>query len=252
VVVDDHSYLFDFGPGVVRRASEAAMRGVTGLQPMRLTHAFATHLHHDHTAGLPDLLLTPWTGRREEPLHLFGPPGTSHLADCIHQAYSEDIRIRLEGREPANDTGHCFDAHDVDPGVVYEDERVTIEAFLVDHGDWERAYGYKVTGPDRTVVISGDTTKCAELERQASGVDVLVHEVYYEAGLRERTPEWQAYHTAFHTSAPDLGDLAAAARPGVLVLTHTLLMGGTMDDLVAEIRSRYDGEIVAANDLDVI
>ncbi len=252
VVVDDRSYLFDFGPGVVRRASQAAMNGITGLEPRRLSHAFATHLHHDHTAGLPDLWLTPWTVGRDEPLHLYGPPRTAAMAEHVTAAYESDVHIRLEGKEPANPRGCVIDAHDVEPGVVFEDELVTVEAFLVDHGDWDVAYGYKVTGPDRTVVISGDTTRCAELERQATGCDVLVHEVYYAEGLKQRTPEWQAYHSAFHTSGPDLGELAQSAQPGVLVLTHTLLMGGTMDDIIAEVRAAYGGELVAANDLDVI
>ena len=60
VVVNDQAYLVDFGPGVVRRAAAAAERGIDALAPQRVNVAFLTHLHSDHTAGYPDLILTPW------------------------------------------------------------------------------------------------------------------------------------------------------------------------------------------------
>src|SRR5216683_1278714 len=51
IVVDDASYLVDFGVGVVRRAAAAERAGIKALDATRLTHAFATHLHSDHTLG---------------------------------------------------------------------------------------------------------------------------------------------------------------------------------------------------------
>ena len=56
VVVDETAYLIDFGPGVVRQAAAA---GVTALRPQNLRIGFLTHLHSDHTAGYPDVVLTP-------------------------------------------------------------------------------------------------------------------------------------------------------------------------------------------------
>ena len=53
VVVGDRAYLVDFGPGVVRQASKAYFNGIDALRPDRLTVAFSTHLHTDHTAGYP-------------------------------------------------------------------------------------------------------------------------------------------------------------------------------------------------------
>ena len=54
VVVGDRAYLVDFGPGVVRQASKAYYKGIDALRPDRLTTAFCTHLHTDHTAGYAD------------------------------------------------------------------------------------------------------------------------------------------------------------------------------------------------------
>src|SRR5438477_8635586 len=60
ITVEDRAYLVDFGPGVVRRASAAAARGVQAVRPENLKVAFVTHLHSDHTVGYPDLIFTPW------------------------------------------------------------------------------------------------------------------------------------------------------------------------------------------------
>src|SRR5947207_15883890 len=60
IVVDDASYLVDFGVGVVRRAAAAERAGIKALNVLNLKQAFATHLHSDHTLGLADLILTPW------------------------------------------------------------------------------------------------------------------------------------------------------------------------------------------------
>jgi len=66
IVVGDKAYLIDFGPGVVRRAAAAAAGGTPALEPTKLTIAFLTHLHSDHTAGYPDLIFTPWVMGRNE------------------------------------------------------------------------------------------------------------------------------------------------------------------------------------------
>ncbi len=62
VVTGDRLYIVDCGPGVVRRAAQA------GFQMAQLTRAFVTHLHSDHTAGLPDLIFTPAVTGRVSPL----------------------------------------------------------------------------------------------------------------------------------------------------------------------------------------
>ena len=99
---------------------------------------------------------------------------------------------------------------------------IRIVAFAVDHGAWKHAYGYRFEAPGRVIVISGDTTYSKSLIQAAKGCDILVHEVYSEKGLANRTPDWQRYHAAFHTSAPDVGRIAAEVQPKKLVLYHLL------------------------------
>ncbi len=252
VVVDSVPYLVDAGPGVVRRAAAAALNGEAALEAHRLARVFLTHLHSDHTVGLPDLLFTPWVLERNEPLQVYGPQGTEEMMHHLKAAYSQDVGMRIFGLEPANDLGHRVAAQDVEPGLIYEDERVRVHAIPVIHGSWPTAYGFRFETPDKVVVISGDAAPSESLVEACDGCDILVHEVYAKWGWDRRESIWQTYHAAFHTSGFELGELAARARPGVLVLTHQLLWGATEEQLLEEIRQGFSGEVVYGRDLDVI
>jgi ribonuclease BN (tRNA processing enzyme) len=251
IVINDTPYLVDAGPGIVRRANEAFENGIEGLAVNKLSRVFLTHLHTDHTVGLPDLIYSPWVLERESPLMIVGPDGTKAMAEHLSQAYEHDVRVRLEGLEPANQTGHEVDARDVAPGVVYEDDNVTVTAFQVSHGSWDMAFGYRFETPDRTVVVSGDTRPTESVVQNCAGCDILVHEVYSHAKWELRSDVWKEYHAASHTSGIQLGEIAARARPGLLVLTHQLLWGATPEELMAEVRQGFEGRIAYGRDLDV-
>ena len=159
VVVNGSAYLVDFGPGVVRRAAAAAIdKGVRELEPTNLRVVFLTHLHSDHTAGYPDLILTPWVMGRQAPLEVYGPKGIKNMTEHVLAAYHEDIEIRTEGMEHAPPQGWKVNVHEIKAGVVYRDANVTVTAFPTRHGDWEESFGYRFVTADRTIVISGDTT----------------------------------------------------------------------------------------------
>ncbi len=254
IVVNDTPYLVDFGPGVVRRA--AAMSpdyggDMEGLLIDRLKVAFLTHLHSDHSAGLPDLILTSWIAGRDAPLELYGPEGVADMAEYILKAYDADIRYRIDGLEPANDLGWRVNAYTLDDGVVYEDDNVKVEAFRVRHGTWENAFGFRFTTPDRVIVISGDAAPDANVEKYAKGADILIHEVYSVSGFARRDEFWQDYHSNNHTSAHELGEIASRAQPKLLVLYHVLFWGSSEETVLEEVREKYSGEVVLGHDLDV-
>jgi ribonuclease BN (tRNA processing enzyme) len=245
-------YLVDAGPGVVRRAAAAHAAGVAELTMPALDLVFLTHLHSDHTLGLPDLMLSPWVLDRSKPLMVYGPPGTAAMVDHLTQAYSADIDNRLHGLEPINKTGWHTQAIEIAPGVVYRGDGMTVTAFAVRHGNWEHVYGYSFATAKRRIVISGDTTPSAEIVAQCQGCDVLVHEVYSVAGFRTRPKDWQDYHAHSHTSTAQLAAIAKQAKPKLLVLYHQLYWGTTDNDLLSEIRAAgYTGQVVSAHDLGV-
>jgi ribonuclease Z len=255
IVVNNEPYLIDFGPGVVRQASAMSPEyggSVKGLAVENIKHAFLTHLHSDHTVGLPDLILTAWTVGRNEPLKLFGPEGTKHMADKVLEAYEEDIRYRLYSEQPANNEGWRVETHEIrETGLVFEDHNVKVEAFRVPHGSWPEAWGYRFTTPDTVIVISGDTAPSDVLKQYSQGADVLIHEVYSEEGFAKKEPQWQKYHAKNHTSTTELGRLASEVKPKLLILYHQLLWGSTHETLIDEVKSEFSGTVVSARDLDV-
>lgn len=254
IVVDDTPYLVDFGPGVVRRATAAYVNGVPGLRVQNLRRAFLTHLHSDHTAGYPDLILTPWVLGRWQPLHVYGPPGLAAMSENILEAYREDIRVRVGGAEMLDPAGVRVVSHEIteERGVVYEDDLVSVEAFAVPHGTWEHAYGYKFVTVDRTVVVSGDTGPFDGLVEIARDADVLLHEAYTSAAFYRRNLGTRRYHGTFHTSATKVGEIAARANVGMVILYHQLhLAGDSPEQMVAEVAARFDGPVVYGRDLDV-
>jgi ribonuclease BN (tRNA processing enzyme) len=252
IVVNGEAYLIDAGAGVVRRAALAARTdSIPALAAPGLRRVFLTHLHSDHTVGLPDLMFTPWVLERTAPLEVFGPPGTRRMVDLLVQAYSEDVNIRLNGGEPSNTTGYRVVAEDVRAGMVYRDSNVTVTAFEVPHGKWEHALGYVFQTRNRKIVISGDTGPTDIVAKMCDGCDVLVHEVYSSERFSTRPAAWQAYHAAYHTSSLQLGDVASRARPRLLVLYHQLYWGDDDAGLVRQVRSRFAGAVVSAHDLGI-
>lgn len=251
VVVNDTAYLVDCGPGVVRRAAAAEKAGIAALKPSKIKTVFITHLHSDHTLGYPDLIFTPWVLNRTEPLTAYGPRGLQSMTDHIEKAWKKDIQVRTRGLEQANRTGYKVVVHEISPGVVYRDSNVTVTAFLVKHGTWDQAFGYRFDTADRSVVISGDTAPAESVVAACNGCDVLLHEVYNPNGDELKEAHWKEYFRTFHTSPQELGDIARRARPKLLVLYHLSLEKLPEADLVEQVKKAYSGEFVSAKDLGV-
>jgi ribonuclease BN (tRNA processing enzyme) len=255
IVVNDTPYIVDFGPGVIRQAAAMSPQfggKIVGLDTKRIAHAFLTHLHSDHTAGYPDLILTPWTMGRDVPLQVYGPEGIVEMTEHVLEAWQEDIRYRVYGLQPANNNGWRVNAHVVKEGVVYEDDNVRVEAFPVVHGSWPNAFGYRFTTPDRVIVVSGDAAPGGSLEKYTKDADILIHEAYSGDMLKASGNEfWQEYYKANHTSGSELGEIAERAGAGLLVLYHLLPVGVIAADVLDEVRTKFGGEVVVASDLDV-
>ena len=146
IIVNEFPYIIDFGPGIVRRASAA------GLKMSKLTKAFLTHLHSDHTVGLSDLIFSPWVLGRDNPLEIYVPRGIKAMADHISLAYQADIKERIDGLEPANLEGYKLKIYEFETGLFFSDSNISVEAFPVKHGLW-KAYGLKFYTPDKVIVI---------------------------------------------------------------------------------------------------
>ncbi|MGB2204384.1 MAG: MBL fold metallo-hydrolase [Gammaproteobacteria bacterium] len=255
VVVNETPYLIDFGPGVIRRAASLSPPWGGKIEAMTVKnfeHAFLTHIHSDHSAGLADLLLTPWIMGRDKKLNLYGPKGLEQMASSTLEAFEDDINYRIYGTQPSNKMGYKFNFYLLTEGLIYEDENVSVEAFTVPHGSFDDAYGFRFTTEDKVIVFSGDTGPSKTLEKFAAGADILVHEVYSNAGFLKKTKDWQIYHQGHHTSTFEVGEIASRAKPKLLLLSHILFWGSSTDEILKETQSTYKGEIKIAEDLMII
>ena len=272
VVVGDSAYLVDFGPGVVRRAEAALLdRGVTALEPANLKVAFVTHLHSDHTAGYSDLIMTGWTAGRRTPIEVYGPTGLKSMTEHILEAYRIDIETRTipTGDQRGNREGWRVNAHEIKSGVVYKDATVKVTAFPTQHA--MESYGYRFDTPDRSVVISGDSSPTDETIKACKGCDVLIHEARAMEMFNQLPEDRRSFGAHNHTTSEQVAALATKAKPALLIVYHAwiswwpsiapsanqpvvLTTGGfhsSPDVLQREIGARYSGHFVIGRDLDV-
>lgn len=247
VRVAGRPYLIDAGEGVARQLVRA------GVPERSLGTVFLTHLHDDHTAGLPALLTFAYT-LRTRGIAVYGPPDTSRLITGIlaYMAVNADIR----GAEQASVAPETVvRAKPVVEGIVFADEFVTVDAVRNAHyhfataagADRHDSYAYRFRTRDKVIVFTGDTGPSAAVERLAMGADILVAEMTSPADVARVPPDIAKHMIQDHLSPSQVGALAAKARVGTLVLSH---IRSVSEQDLGEIRARYAGQIVVGKDLD--
>jgi ribonuclease BN (tRNA processing enzyme) len=138
------------------------------------------------------------------------------------------------------------------------DENVRVTATLVNHPPLVPAFAYRFDAADRSIVISGDTTRSDNLLKLAQGAEVLVHAVLYVPALDRlvaRVPNATALRASImanQTSVEDAGRLAQAAGVKTLVLSHFV----PADDLevtdqmwIDAARAHFRGSVIVGKDL---
>ena len=242
-------YLIDAGRGSLTQFANMGF-SFTNMKSM-----FITHLHNDHIfdyynffASSGDPAVFP---PRSAPVSVFGPgpagglppsrvgqtpftigsnptPGIVELTNSMYDAYaySANILNRDQGSyDPRSlmdvaaiklpDVGSSYQntAPPMDPFVVTSDENLTVSAILVPHFDTYPSFAFRfdVKG-GKSFVFSGDCTKSDNVVKIAQGVDILMHESIYELNT--------VYHQNSHTSAVQVGEVAAAANAKSLIVSH--------------------------------
>jgi ribonuclease Z len=237
--------IFDCGRGATQRLYQLKIpfTAITGL--------FLTHLHSDHTVGIPDLWLTGWVLGRDTPLPVWGPKGTKAMMKHLQEAYAFDIHIRRDVDTKLPGTGVMVIAKDIEQGVVYEKNGVKVTAFLVDHGEIKPAFGYRIDYAGHSVTLSGDTRPSENLIRFAQGTDVLIHEVIDVAAYtnlsKGDTSEQEKKIIGHHTTAEQAGTVFSRVKPRLAVYSH--IVPPDVPDVVPHTRKTYSGPLEVGEDL---
>lgn len=215
--------LMDVGSGVVHRLAE------TGIDWWGITHVAITHFHVDHFGDLPSLIFAWKYARipgRELPLTIVGPVGTQGLVERLAAAFGEWVSapgFPLTVREITPD-----EPLELGPGV-------RLAAHPVPHTP--ESVAYSVEHDHRRLVYTGDTGIDAALGAWAAGCDLLLAECSLPARLAIPS----------HLTPERCGELAAAASPRRLVLTH--FYPPVLDeDIPAIVGAQYGGPVTLAHD----
>jgi ribonuclease Z len=265
VIAGKSLFVVDAGTGGARNLSRLQ------VPAGKIAAVFLTHFHSDHIDGLGELGLLRWMGgSNTQRLPVYGPPGVEQVAAGFNQAYQADAIYRTahHGIEVAPPDGAGLQAHAVavaDDGslvTVWEADGVRITAFSVDHKPVTPAVGYRFDYKGRALVLSGDTKKSANVEKQSQGVDLLVHEAlaaHLVAIINRAAAETGAKSVErithdipdYHTTPVEVAQIAAAAGVRALLYYHIippLLLPGLEAAFLQGVDRVYSGQVVVGRD----
>jgi ribonuclease BN (tRNA processing enzyme) len=271
LIVNEALYLVDAGIGTTRRLTEA------GIRIADLGKIFISHGHDDHVGGLPALVTSEYNLGRTAPIEIYGPPGVQELSDAMVQFLTISSEIRVSDGNRTLLIGEIVASHEVNTGIIYRDENVTVTAVENSHFNFQpgspafgkyKSYSYRFETPDRIIVFTGDTGPSDALVELSEGADLLVTEVTFASAdeIRERrialgvwdimTPAEQAGYLRHmveeHLTQEEVGRMAERAGVKAVLLTH-LPNSGDPNDSYERFREQvgmhFSGEILVAEDL---
>lgn len=267
LVVNGTLYLIDAGDGVTRRIVQA------GYDFRKIGKIFITHPHSDHDNGLATLLDSEWEYQRAEPIDIYGGGVEALVKGAIeYLTPNADIRWSEGKKRPMAETFH---AHDVVPGVIFQDENVKVAAVENTHFHFHpgdpaygkyKSYSYRFDTPGRVVFFTGDTGPSDAVVDLAKGADIYLTETTSPddvVALFKKNGAWQAKTPAEqdgflrhmheeHVTPEDIGKMATKAGVKAVVMTHLGPSVDPNDDYqryVDEAKTYYSGPITLAKDL---
>lgn len=121
-------FLFDCGEG-----TQVSLK-MLNLKWKKINAIFISHMHADHVTGLPGMLMLSSQVDRSEPLYIYGPKRLKEYVDETKRIL--DMYINYE-----------IVVVPVEPGVVYEEDDFSIQAFELRHT--KQCFGYSLVEKPR-------------------------------------------------------------------------------------------------------
>jgi ribonuclease BN (tRNA processing enzyme) len=189
VIVNDYPYFIDAGEGWWRAVgysvqSQSAIDLASIMNLQNLKYMFLTHLHEDHTVGLPSFISNPYKfsgnlGGVDK--KVYGPEGVDKMMAHINSAWRIDRNEMAQGSIMAKFDGATavgipvWPQMDVNGRKSFEDDNVVVEAFPTGHGFLKHTNAYRfTTKPDnRVLVFGGDGHYSEGLANAAKDADIL-------------------------------------------------------------------------------
>lgn len=234
VVAGQQLFVVDAGTDGLRNL------GRMGYPTGKIEAVFLTHFHSDHIDGLGELATIRWvSAANTSPLPVYGPEGVQQVVAGFDTAYALDSVYRHDHHgdtvAPLSGTGMAARPFPLpeygELETLYDEGDMKIQALAVDHSPIKPAVGYLFTYKDRSLLITGDTVKLANIEKFAQGVDLLVHEalapnlliMMHEAAKKSGNNVMaKITHDVldYHTSPVEAAETARDAGVGHLLYYH--------------------------------
>ncbi len=252
IIFNGAAYVVDCGNGVARQLRLARVP----LASIR--HVLLTHHHSDHNADYGTLLLLAWGADLATPVDTWGPPPLKRMTGLFLEMSDTDVTVRMadEGRPPL---APLIRPHEItEDGLVFRDGELTVTCARVHHPLVADAFAYRFDAPDRSIVISGDTSPSPAVIKLARNADVLVHEVMYLPAIEgliagsANAGALRRHLVDSHTPVEEAGRIAAEANVKTLVLSHFVPgeASAVADDTWRRAaRTRFRGEVIVGRDL---
>lgn len=245
LTVDGKPYVIDAGEAVSWQLAKA------GVSEAQVSTVFLTHLHDDHTAGLPGLATFAYT-RRSKGMNIIGPKSTMNVVAGIHAYMQASAQIRgAEQRLAA--PSKIITSEEVGTGRIHSDDRVTVTAIENTHfhlpveiAAEHKSLSYRFKTRDKVIVFTGDTGPSPAVAEFAKGADILVCEIASAAEIARVPPEVRRHMLEDHLSGAEVGKLATAAGVKTVILSHFRSVAPAD---VEDVKRNFKGRVVVGTDL---
>lgn len=273
-------YLIDCGEGTQHRLLR------TRLSVMQLQAIFITHVHGDHTFGLPGLLCSASMNGRTDPLFLIAPrPLWTFVETALGNTdsslsyelkfidseaedfYWEDDALQVTATELSHRVScraFTFTEKNLERQLLKE--KLTADGIeagpiwgklqqgqdvIMDNGTLIRSHDYtEINRRPRKVIVGGDNDTPELLRDTSHGAQVLIHEATYTQEVADRVGSWP-----MHSAAAQVASFAQSAGIPNLVLTHFSSRYQSHPDaypniseVESEARGIYQGNLIMARD----
>jgi len=221
LVGEERIVMVDCVNSSIHRLSQA------GVDFMNVTDLILTHFHPDHVSGTPLLLMDMWLRGRKKLINLYGLHDTLDRMEKMMELYSWESW--------PNFFPVAFHHLSASENIQLLDcAEFKITSSPVRHLIPTIGLRFDFKSSQKSLAYSCDTEPCTEMVRLAQGADVLIHEA---TGA-----------SAGHSSAEQAGEVASRAGVNRLYLIHYPTGEYARDDLIAEAKGHFQGEVDLAAD----